>query len=196
MQTSIKFSDGASYKTTSSVISTETLAGFRREVVTITAEMTYSQAASHFVDGATFELIDENGESFYWSDYGVAGAITDNRDNTISAVMGKNNTTEQDYQQQAQKAEQSTVILAGKSVSTSDEVSELRAAFEQAAAKLSDSDALIAPSLSAVWNPYIYVAQGERRYYAPNGALYKCLVSHETSLETAPDVSKEYWSKL
>lgn len=196
MQTSIKFSDGTTYNTKSSVISTMMLAGFRREVVTITAEMSYAQAASHFVDGATFELIDENGESFYWADYGVAGPITDNRDGTVTAVMGKNNTAEQDYQQQAQKAEQSAVTLAGKPVSSDTEVSKLRAAFEQAAAKLSDTDALIAPSLSAIWNPYRYVAQGERRYYAPSDALYKCLVSHETSLETAPDVSKEYWSKL
>lgn len=196
MQTTIKFPDGATYNTSAAVLGKKSLAGFNRETLTITAVMTYAEAAAHFTDGAVFTLTDEFGDSFEWNEHGVAGPITDNRDGTVTAIMGKNNTAEQDYQQQAQKAEQSTVTLAGKPVSSDTEVSELRVAFEQAAAKLSDTDALIAPSLSAIWNPYRYVAQGERRYYAPSDALYKCLVSHETSLETAPDVSKEYWSKL
>lgn len=196
MQTTIKFPDGATYNTSAAVLGKKSLAGFNRETLTITAVMTYAEAAAHFTDGAVFTLIDEFGDSFEWNEHGVAGPITDNRDGTVTAIMGKNNTVEQDYQQQAQKAEQSAVTLAGKPISSDTEVSELRVAFEQAAAKLSDTDALIAPSLSAIWNPYRYVAQGERRYYAPSDALYKCLVSHETSLETAPDVSTEYWSKL
>lgn len=196
MQTTIKFPDGKSYNTSEAIIGRGTLKGHSRETLTIKAAMSYAEAAAHFVDGAVFTLTDEFGGNFEWRDHGVAGAITDNRDGTVTAIMGKNNTAEQDYQQQAQKAEQGAATLAGKPVSSDTEVSELRAAFEQAAAKLSDTDALIAPSLSAIWNPYRYVAQGERRYYAPSDALYKCLVSHETSLETAPDVSKEYWSKL
>lgn len=196
MQTTIKFPDDATYNTSAAVLGKKSLAGFNRETLTITAVMTYAEAAAHFTDGAVFTLTDEFGDSFEWNEHGVAGPITDNRDGTVTAIMGKNNTAEQDYQQQAQKAEQSAVTLAGKPISSDTEVSELRVAFEQAAAKLSDTDALIAPSLSAIWNPYRYVAQGERRYYAPSDALYKCLVSHETSLETAPDVSKEYWSKL
>lgn len=196
MQTTIKFPDGKSYNTSEAIIGRGTLKGHSRDTLTIKAAMSYAEAAAHFVDGAVFTLTDEFGDSFEWNEHGVAGPITDNRDGTVTAIMGKNNTAEQDYQQQAQKAEQSAVTLAGKPVSSDTEVSELRAAFEQAAAKLSDTDALIAPSLSAIWNPYRYVAQGERRYYAPSDALYKCLVSHETSLETAPDVSKEYWSKL
>ena len=196
MQTTIKFPGGATYNTSAAVLGKKSLAGFNRETLTITAVMTYAEAAAHFTDGAVFTLTDEFGDSFEWNEHGVAGPITDNRDGTVTAIMGKNNTAEQDYQQQAQKAEQSAVTLAGKPVSSDTEASELRVAFEQAAAKLSDTDALIAPSLSAIWNPYRYVAQGERRYYAPSDALYKCLVSHETSLETAPDVSKEYWSKL
>lgn len=196
MQTTIKFSDNTTYNTSAANLSRGVLNGFSRELLTITATMTYAEAAAHFVDGAVFTLTDEFGDSYVWNEHGVAGPITDNRDGTVTAIMGKNNTAEQDYQQQAQKAAESTVTLAGKPVFSDTEVSELRAAFEQAAAKLSDTDALIAPSLSAIWNPYRYVAQGERRYYAPSGTLYKCLVSHETSLETAPDVSKEYWSKL
>lgn len=196
MQTTIKFADGKSYNTSAATIGRGILKGYSRETLTVTAEMDFSEAATHFVDGAAFTLTDEYGESYEWLDYGVAGAITDNRDGTITAVMGKNNTAEQDAQDKAEKASQDTVTLAGRYVENSDDVAALRKTFEAAAAKLSDSDAIIAPSLSQAWNIGQQVAQGERRYYAPNNSLYKCLVSHETDLTNAPDMSGEYWSKL
>lgn len=196
MQTTIKFTDGKSYNTSTATVGRGILKGHSRETLTVTAEMDYSEAATHFVDGATFALTDELGGSYEWEDYGVAGVITDNRDGTITAVMGKNNTAEQDAQDKAEKASQDTVILAGRPIDGSDDVLALRTSFEAAAAKLSDSDAIIAPSLSQAWNIGQQVAQGERRYYAPNNTLYKCLVSHETDLTNAPDVSGEYWSKL
>ena len=154
--------------------------------------------------------MEENGTVSYWSVLFKAEDFTDllSRLSDIQEIMdydqGVINALKETQAEiaakqadlEAQKAEQGAMTLAGKPVSSDTEVSELRAAFEQAAAKLSDTDALIAPSLSAIWNPYRYVAQGARRSYAPSDTLYKCLVSHETSLETAPDVSTEYWSKL
>lgn len=196
MQTTIKFADGKTYNTSTATVGRGILKGYSRETLTVTAEMDYSEAATHFVDGAAFTLTDEYGESYEWLDYGVAGAITDNRDGTITAVMGKNNTAEQDAQDKAEKASQDTVTLAGRYVENSDDVAALRKSFEAAAAKLSDSNAIIAPSLSQAWNIGQQVAKGERRYYAPNNSLYKCLVSHETDLTNAPDMSGEYWSKL
>ncbi len=196
MQTTIKFADGKSYNTSTATVGRGVLKGYSRETLTVTAGMDYSEAATHFVDGAAFTLTDEYGESYEWLDYGVAGAITDNRDGTITAVMGKNNTAEQDAQEKAEKASQDTVTLAGRYVENSDDVAALRKTFEAAAAKLSDSDAIIAPSLSQIWNIGQQVAQGERRYYAPNNTLYKCLVSHKTDLTNGPDMSGEYWSKL
>lgn len=196
MQTTIKFADGKSYNTSAATIGRGILKGYSRETLTVTAEMDFSEAATHFVDGAAFTLTDEYGESYEWLDYGVAGAITDNRDGTITAVMGKNNTAEQDAQDKAEKASQDTVTLAGRYVENSDDVAALRKTFEAAAAKLSDSDAIIAPSLSQAWNIGQQVAQGERRYYVPNNSLYKCLVSHKTDLTNGPDMSGEYWSKL
>lgn len=196
MQTTIKFADGKSYNTSAATIGRGILKGYSRETLTVTAEMDFSEAATHFVDGAAFTLTDEYGESYEWIDYGVAGAITDNRDGTITAVMGKNNTAEQDAQDKAEKASQDTVTLAGRYVENSDDVAALRKTFEAAAAKLSDSDAIIAPSLSQAWNIGQQVAQGERRYYVPNNSLYKCLVSHKTDLTNGPDMSGEYWSKL
>lgn len=196
MQTTIKFPDGKSYNTSEAIIGRGTLKGHSRETLTIKAAMSYAEAAAHFVDGAAFTLTDEYGDSYEWLDYGVAGAITDNRDGTITAVMGKNNTAEQDAQEKAEKASQDTVTLAGRYVENPDDVAALRKTFEAAAAKLSDSDAVIAPSLSQAWNIGQQVAQGERRYYAPNNSLYKCLVSHKTDLTNAPEMSGEYWSKL
>lgn len=196
MQTTIKFTDGKSYNTSAATVGKGMLKNYSRETLTVTAEMSYSEAATHFVDGATFILTDELGDGYEWKDYGVAGVITDNRDGTITAVMGKNNTAEQDAQEKAEKASQDTVTLAGRYVENSDDAAALRKTFEAAAAKLSDSDAVIAPSLSQAWNIGQQVAQGERRYYAPNNTLYKCLVSHKTDLTNGPDMSGEYWSKL
>ena len=196
MQTTIKFTDGKSYNTSAATVGKGMLKNYSRETLTVTAEMSYSEAATHFVDGAAFTLTDEYGDSYEWLDYGVAGAITDNRDGTVTAVMGKNNTVEQELQEEATKTSQDVVILAGKPIQDSYEVTVLRKSFEAVASKLSDSDAVIAPSLSQAWNIGQQVAQGERRYYAPNNSLYKCLVSHKTDLTNGPDVSGEYWSKL
>lgn len=196
MQTTIKFPDGKSYNTSEAIIGRGTLKGHSRETLTITAAMIYAEAADHFVDGAVFTLTDEFGDSYEWRDHGVAGAITDNRDGTVTAVMGKNNTVEQELQEEVTKTSQDVVILAGKPIQDSYEVTALRKSFEAVASKLSDSDAVIAPSLSQAWNIGQQVAQGERRYYAPNNSLYKCLVSHKTDLTNAPEISGEYWSKL
>lgn len=196
MQTTIKFPDGKSYNTSEAIIGRGTLKGHSRETLTITAAMIYAEAADHFVDGAVFTLTDEFGDSYEWRDHGVAGATTDNRDGTVTAVMGKNNTVEQELQEEVTKTSQDVVILAGKPIQDSYEVTALRKSFEAVASKLSDSDAVIAPSLSQAWNIGQQVAQGERRYYAPNNSLYKCLVSHKTDLTNAPEISGEYWSKL
>lgn len=196
MQTTIKFPDGKSYNTSEAKIGRGTLKGHSRETLTIKAAMSYAEAAAHFVDGAVFTLTDEFGDSYDWRDHGVAGAITDNRDGTVTAVMGKNNTVEQELQEEVTKTSQDVVILAGKPIQDSYEVTVLRKSFEAVASKLSDSDAVIAPSLSQAWNIGQQVAQGERRYYAPNNTLYKCLVSHKTDLTNAPEMSGEYWSKL
>lgn len=196
MQTTIKFPDGKSYNTSEAKIGRGTLKGHSRETLTIKAAMSYAEAAAHFVDGAVFTLTDEFGDSYDWRDHGVAGAITDNRDGTVTAVMGKNNTVEQELQEEVTKTSQDVVILAGKPIQDSYEVTVLRKSFEAVASKLSDSDAVIAPSLSQAWNIGQQVAEGERRYYVPNNSLYKCLVSHKTNLTNAPEVSGEYWSKL
>lgn len=74
-----------------------------RDSIAITLEMTYAQAAEIFVDNLEWSLVqhfdaytDADGkvvtpdpEETDYSDYCVAGSITDNRNGTITAKMGK-----------------------------------------------------------------------------------------------------------
>lgn len=184
---------------------TEELKGFRRDVISLTITATYQEAAVAFTDGATFTVVDDSmtpAEEFEYADHTMAGAITDHRDGTVTVKMGKSNTAEQDAldaqqaaEAQAAKVSQSLVTLAGKPIQES-EVSSLRASFENAANKLSDDDAKISPSLTTAWNMGQQVSAGQRRYYAPDGNLYKALQDHTTSISTFPDTATDYWVKL
>lgn len=155
MQTTIKFTDGKSYNTSAATVGKGMLKNYSREILTVTAEMSYSEAAAHFVDGATFTLTDEYGESYEWLDYGVAGAITDNRDGTVTAVMGKNNTAEQDALDEATKAREAAETLAGQPISTQDEAEAVRTQIESMyAAAGMDADGRISNrNLAPLWQP-------------------------------------------
>ena len=202
----IKFSTGETVSTIGDVyVRDEFLSGFNRSVATITTEgIDYAEAASLFVDGAVWSIVDDQGTQYdEWNDYTKAGPITDNRDDTLTVKMGKANTTEQDAIAAKQEAEEksgkvsaSLVQLAGKYVETDSDVETLRKSFEAAADTLSDQNAGIAPSLFKAWSTNEGVRAGWRRYFAPDNAVYKALKDHATNLNIAPDVSTEYWEKL
>lgn len=184
---------------------TENMNNYRRDVISLTIIATYSEVSAEFTDGATFIIVDDSvspSQEHDYTDHTMAGAITDNRDGTVTVKMGKANTAEQDAldaqqaaEAQAAKVSQSLVTLAGKPIQES-EVSSLRASFENAANKLSDDDAKIAPSLTTAWDMGQQVSTGQRRYYAPDGNLYKALQDHTTSISTFPDTATDYWVKL
>ena len=184
---------------------TEELKGFRRDVISLTITATYQEAAASFTDGSSFAVVDDSvtpAEEFEYTDHTMAGPITDHRDGTVTVKMGKSNTAEQDAldAQQAAEAEtakvsQALVTLAGKNIQESDAAA-LRLTFEAAADKLSDSDAKIAPSLTRAYTLNEAVTTGQRRYYAPDGNLYKALQDHTTSVNTFPDTATDYWVKL
>ena len=155
MQTTIKFPDGKSYNTSEAIIGRGTLKGHSRETLTITATMSYTEAAAHFVDGAVFTLTDEFGGSYEWRDHGVAGAITDNRDGTVTAVMGKNNTAEQDALDEATKAREAAETLAGQPISTQDEAEAVRTQIESmyAAADMDADGRISNRNLAPLWKP-------------------------------------------
>lgn len=197
--------NNATFSLLSARAATEELKGFRRDVISLTITATYQEAASAFTDNSTFTIVDDSvtpAEEFEYTDHTLAGPITDHRDGTVTVKMGKANTAEQDAldaqqaaEAQAAKVSQSLVTLAGKPIQES-EVSSLRASFENAANKLSDDDAKIAPSLTTAWDMGQQVSTGQRRYYAPDGNLYKALQDHTTSISTFPDTATDYWVKL
>lgn len=58
----------------------------------ITVEMTYEDAMNTFVDDLEWAIVYEDGETtevYDNSEYSVAGPVTDNRDGTVTAKMGK-----------------------------------------------------------------------------------------------------------
>ena len=96
----------------------------RRDTKAITLKMTHAQAVSLFVDGLawsikqinTYPVFDDKGQptgetktetqTFDNSDYSVAGSITDNRDGTVTVMMGKHTELEiaQDARDEAESA--------------------------------------------------------------------------------------------
>lgn len=95
----------------------------RRDTKSITLEMTHAQAVSLFVDGLAWAIkqtntypVYENGQptgetttetqTFDNSDYSVAGSITDNRDGTVTVMMGRHTDLEiaQDARDEAESA--------------------------------------------------------------------------------------------
>ena len=97
-----------------------------RDTAAITLPMTHDQAVGLFVDGLAWSIVQRNvwpvynnqgqptGETttetqtFDNSDYSVAGTITDNRDGTVTCMMGKPTETE------TLRAEKSDAELAAK----------------------------------------------------------------------------------
>ena len=97
-----------------------------RDTAAITLPMTHAQAVRLFVDGLawsikqvnTYPVFDKQGQptgetktetqTFDNSDYSVAGSITDNRDGTVTVMMGKPTETE------TLRAEKADAELAAK----------------------------------------------------------------------------------
>lgn len=103
----------------------------KRDTKAITLEMTHETAVSLFVDGLawgikqvnTYQVFDKQGQptgetttetqTFDNSDYSVAGSITDNRDGTVTVMMGKKTDLEI-LQESKDDAELAARILLGE----------------------------------------------------------------------------------
>ena len=102
-----------------------------RESKAVTLEMTHAAAAQLFVDGLSWSIVQRDTVPVYdtdgnptgeteeqvqeWdnSDFCVAGPITDNRDGTITAKMGKKTEVEL-LRETSADAEQAAKILLGE----------------------------------------------------------------------------------
>lgn len=134
----------------------EMLAGYRRAVLTLTLDgATYSEVIAALTDGATFTIVDEQGHDNVITDRTKPGSITDNRDGTITAKMGAENTIEQDLQDEVTSKTEIITAIAGKSVQTTKEAAAVRADVESLfAASTMDDDGKISVSyLCKEWKP-------------------------------------------
>ena len=102
-----------------------------RESKAVTLEMTHAAAVQLFVDGLSWSIVqrdtvptydtdgnhtgetEEQAQEWDNSDYCVAGGITDNRDGTITAKMGKKTEVEL-LREISADAEQAAKILLGE----------------------------------------------------------------------------------
>lgn len=134
----------------------EMLAGYRRAVLTLTLDgATYSEVIAALTDGATLTIVDEQGHDNVITDRTKPGSITDNRDGTITAKMGAENTIEQDLQDEVTSKTEIITAIAGKSVQTTKEAAAVRADVESLfAASTMDDDGKISVSyLCKEWKP-------------------------------------------
>lgn len=119
----IKFSTGEAVNTVGDVfVGPEFMGGYRRSVATITTEgIDYAEAARLFVDGAVWSIVDDMGTEYdSWNEYTKAGAITDNRDGTLTIKMGMADTSEQVALNEAKEAKDAMYLIAGKRIAVSD----------------------------------------------------------------------------
>lgn len=169
-----------------------------RESKHITLEMTHGEAESLFVDGLAWSVIHERGSYINkdgetvelspvetdCSAWDVAGAITDNRDGTVTVRMGKSTPAEV------------LGVLTGSAGSLKlSQTRELRSAIETAAEGLDDATASKAPGLL---RPMRYdgllVTAGTRINWG--GTIKRAAVDLWDTEENNPDNAPALWEDI
>ena len=73
---------------------------------------------------------------------------------------------------------------------------QLRKAAMIAAADYPDEQAAAVPTLYPAWKTGEAVEVDDRRYYEPDGKLYKCRQAHTTQADWTPDVTPAMWAVI
>ncbi len=73
---------------------------------------------------------------------------------------------------------------------------QLRKAAMIAAADYPDEQAAAVPTLYPAWKSGEAVEVDDRRYYEPDGKLYKCRQAHTTQADWTPDVTPAMWAVI
>ncbi|HIT08541.1 MAG TPA: hypothetical protein IAB55_05600 [Candidatus Merdivicinus faecavium] len=73
---------------------------------------------------------------------------------------------------------------------------QLRKAAMIAAADYPDEQAAAVPTLYPAWTTGEAVEVDDRRYYEPDGKLYKCRQAHTTQSDWTPDVTPAMWAVI
>lgn len=134
----------------------EMMAGHRRKVLTLVLNgTTYADVSAALTDGATLTIVDEQRHDNVITDRIKPGPITDNRDGTITAKMGAENTVEQELQDEVTSKTQIITAIAGKSVQTTEEAAAVRADVESlfAASAMDDDGKMRSSYLCKEWAP-------------------------------------------
>lgn len=72
----------------------------------------------------------------------------------------------------------------------------IRAFMEKMSIKADDIEILEAPEICPYWRAGEAVLTGDRRFYAINNTLYKCLQDHTTTAEWTPVDAPSLWAKV
>lgn len=143
-----------------------------RESKLVTFASTYEETKALFTDGVPWSIVVDrpniNGEmetvEMDMSEYALSGAITDNRDGTITVKMGR-------YTQ-----EELLSIPVAAAPKTHKEAVALRSVIEHAAQSLDDETALTAKTLYPEWSELAaaaYVAESAGFKFRHGNSLYK-----------------------
>ena len=73
---------------------------------------------------------------------------------------------------------------------------QLRKAAMIAAKSYPDDQAAAVPTLYPAWTTGEAVEVDDRRYYEPDGKLYKCRQAHTTQADWTPDVTPAMWAVI
>ena len=164
----------------------EMMAGHRRKVLTLVLNgTTYADVSAALTDGATLTIVDEQRHDNVITDRIKPGPITDNRDGTITAKMGAENTVEQELQDEVTSKTQIITAIAGKSVQTTEEAAAVRADVESlfAASAMDDDGKIRSSYLCKEWAPGNH-EKGE--VYNANGQTWGCYQSYDNAVY--PDI--------
>lgn len=71
---------------------------------------------------------------------------------------------------------------------------QMRKAAMMTAEACTDERAAEVPTLYPVWIAGETVEPGDRRYYEPDGKLYKCRQAHTTQADWTPDITPALWA--
>lgn len=169
-----------------------------RESKRITLTMTHAEAEALFVDGARWGTVtkrgsytDEDGEihvlpdiELDLSDFDVAGAITDNRDGTVTVCMGRST-----------PAEVLGALTGTAGPMKLTQTRKLRAAIETAAESLDDATASTAPGLFRGMNyDGLLIIAGTRINWG--GVVKRAAVDLWDRKDSSPDNAPELWEDL
>ena len=164
----------------------EMMAGHRRKVLTLVLNgTTYADVAAALTDGATLTIVDEQGHDNVITDRTKAGAITDNRDGTITAKMGASNTVEQDLQDEVASKSEIITAIAGKAVQTIEEAAAVRADVESlfSTSSMDDDGKIKIDFLCPAWSAGNHT-KGES--YTAAGQTWECYQSYDNAVY--PDI--------